>query len=237
MTELYDIHCHILPGVDDGAKDMQMSLEMLRREYEDGVRTVILTPHYRRSMFETPTQVIEETYEELCREVRKAGIRIRLALGREQYIDSGTGQRLKTESSQTMAGSRYVLCEFSYGTEFEFIRDQAYGLRSSGYIPMLAHIERYKCLLGKFDEIDELAELGCRIQVNAGSILGEDGFRVKSFCRKLIKYDMLDFIGSDAHNLRERRPLLGQCSVFLEKLAGAEYVRRIMQENPSEIMA
>lgn len=236
MIGLYDIHCHILPGVDDGSKDVETSLEMLRREYEDGVRNVILTPHFRRNMFETTTEEIGETFKKFRVTARNEGIKINLYLGREQYIDSGTKERLMTRPNQTLAGSRYVLCEFSYETEYDFIRERTTELRSSGFIPLIAHVERYKALRGKYDNLDELKELGCYIQINAGSIIGNDGLLVKHFCKKAIQYDLLDFIGSDAHNLTDRKPCIGECALYLEKHAGRKYTRRIMQENPQMII-
>lgn len=234
MKDLYDIHCHILPGVDDGAKSMDMAVELLHREYEDGVSQIILTPHYRKGMFEPSMEKIMQTYQVLTREAAKIGVK--LHLGCEFYVNMEMADLLESGARPTLAGSRHVLCEFSTGTEASFIRERCQHLFSRGFIPVLAHIERYDALTGDFDLIDELSSYGCLMQVNAGSILGKSGFSAKQFCKKLIKYDMLDLIGSDAHDLKARAPQMGACSEQLKKMADRVYTGRIMRENPAEII-
>ena len=232
---MWDIHCHILPGVDDGAKDMEMAKALLQKEAEDGVQNIILTPHYRRRMFEPEVSLIRDTYEQLKQET--ADWDIRLYLGCEYHANMDMAEELNAGKCLTLGGSRYVLCEFSEGDMTSYITERTYQLLTSGYIPILAHIERYKALTRDFSLIDDLVERGCRMQVNAGSILGEDGFFVRRFCKKLIEYELLHFIGSDAHNLKDRTPRIGECAAFLEKKYGEDYARRLLQYNPEKIMA
>lgn len=234
MIGMYDVHCHILPGVDDGAKTLEDSMRLITKEYQDGVRSIILTPHFRKRMFEPSQERIFNAYEALCNAVQ--GMDIQLYLGCEYHVNMNIVSDLKTGERSTMAGSRYALCEFSSGDNATFIKERCYHLISSGLIPILAHIERYPALTDDFDLIEELVDLGCHMQVNAGSILGDDGFRAKRFCKKLIKLDLLNFIGSDAHDMKERPPRLGDCAAYLEKKYGKEYARRILCDNPSMIV-
>lgn len=234
MRGIYDVHCHILPGVDDGAKTMEESIELIRKEYEDGVRSIVLTPHFRRGMFEPKMEQIYEAFEALTFAVRR--MNLKLYLGCEYHVNMNMAEDLIEGRRPTMAGSSFVLCEFSSEDKAAYINERCYQLISSGFTPILAHIERYPALTKDFDQIGALTELGCRMQVNAGSILGRDGFGTKRFCKKLIEEDLLDFIGSDAHDRKVRPPLLGACAELLEKKYGADYARTIMCSNPSEIV-
>lgn len=234
MRGMWDIHCHILPGVDDGAKDMEMAKALLRKEMQDGVQNIILTPHYRRQMFEPEMSLIYSTYEQLRQETED--LELNLYIGCEYHANMDMAENLNAGKRPTLAGSRYVLCEFSDGDLAAYITERTYQLLANGYIPVLAHIERYRALTKDFSLIDDLVERGCRMQVNAGSILGEDGFFTRRFCKKLIDYDLLHFIGSDAHNLTDRTPRMGECAAYLEKKYGENYARQILQRNPGKIM-
>lgn len=234
MEGIYDIHCHILPGVDDGAADIETAVQLLRMEYRDGVRTIILTPHYRRRMFEPEMEDILSGYDALKSEADNLGIR--LYLGCEYHVNMDMVTVLEEGRRPTMAGSRYVLCEFSGGEEPAYIKERTYHLVSHGYLPVLAHIERYAALRKDFLLVEKLSQLGCLMQVNAGSILGDDGFLVKRFCKKLMAYDLLDLVGSDAHDLKKRIPRMGACAEYLIKKEGKAYAEKILCENPARIL-
>ncbi len=234
MRGMWDIHCHILPEVDDGAKDMEMAKALLQKEMEDGVQNIILTPHYRKRMFEPEMSLVYSTYEQLKQETKDWGIN--LYLGCEYHANMDMVEELNAGMHPTLGSSHYVLCEFSDGDRAAYITERTYHLLANGYIPVLAHIERYKALTKDFSLIDDLVERGCRMQVNAGSILGEDGFFARRFCKKLIDYDLLHFIGSDAHNLTDRTPRIGECAAYLEKKYGADYAQQILWRNPGKIM-
>lgn len=234
LEGIYDVHCHILPGVDDGAGDMETAVQMLRMEYQDGVKTIILTPHYRRRMFEPKMEDILRGFEVLKGRAREFGID--LYLGCEYHVNMDMVTVLEEGKRPTMAGSRYVLCEFSEGDTPSYIKERVYHLISHGYIPILAHIERYAALRKDLLLVEDLSELGCLTQVNAGSILGDDGFLVKRFCKKLMDYDLLDLVGSDAHDLKNRIPRMGACAEYLIKKEGKAYAEKILCENPARIL-
>lgn len=233
MTGLYDIHCHLLPGLDDGADCMETSIALLEKQYENGVRTVIVTPHYRKDMFEPSMKEVKRAYELLRESAEDIGID--LYLGCEYHADMDMLDAFLTGQRPTMAGSRYVLCEFSEAAAKSYIRERGSGLVRSGLIPIFAHIERYQ-EMRDLDFVEEMCEAGCYMQVNAGAILGDDGFRTKSYCKKLIQYNMIRFIGSDAHDLKKRAPNLGRCAEYLKKKVGRLYTDRIMRENPAKII-
>lgn len=230
MTGMIDVHSHILPGVDDGADSLELSVQLLQKEYQDGVRTIILTPHYRRRMFEPSMEQVEEAFFTL--QAANPYQDLKLYLGCEYHANMDMLEDFQEGRRPTMAGSRCVLVEFADNAEVSFIRERTYQMLSGGYTPVIAHIERYKAMTKDIGAIDELSEQGCKIQVNADSIIGKEGFFTKRFCKKLLDYDLIDLIGSDAHNLTDRPPRLGACAEYLEKKMGAEYAAQLMIKNP-----
>jgi len=237
MKNLFDIHSHILPHVDDGAKNMDMALKMIQMEYDDGVRSIILTPHFRREMFETPQEKIEQQFKILkAKAEEKIGMDLQLYLGCEFHANMSMVDTLLNKERPTMAGSGYVLTEFSGATDLAFARERVYELVTHGFIPIIAHVERYPNLRKDMGSLETLREIGAYLQVNAESILGEEGFAIKRFCKKLMKNNMLDFVGTDCHRTNKRIPNLGSCAEYMEKKMGREYTERILVHNPQKII-
>lgn len=178
---LVDIHCHILPGVDDGAPDMETSRAMIRDAYEQGVRYIIATPHYRPEMFEPSMKKVIRVYHELRDYAEEVGIGLRL--GCEYYRNEQMIRHLDKKLRPTMLGSRYVLTEFSTNDSFVTVRNYIYELITKGYRPIVAHVERYFCCQEP-ERIQKLKKLGAQIQINADSVLGYEGHTIKKFlCR------------------------------------------------------
>lgn len=237
MRGIVDIHCHILPNVDDGADGEKEAVQLLKSEYVNGVSDVILTPHYRRGIFETPEDVIEKQFQKLERYVaaRMEG-KINIYLGCEYHRDSQMVSDLNMGKRPTLANSQYVLVEFSSVHGYSVLRKQIYDLVNAGYIPIIAHIERYGCLVNEPSLIEELIALGAEVQVTAGAVLGADGWTIKWFCRKLLKKQIVHYIASDAHNMNTRPVDLGKCAELVEKKYGKPYARKVFIENPRKII-
>ena len=236
MKGLYDIHCHILPGVDDGARNMEESLWMLNKEYQEGVRHVILTPHFRYDMFEPHMNIVTRQFMQLRRAAMNIGDEgMRLYLGCELHSSMDMVECLKKGRRLTLAGSRYVLVEFSNGDEKNYIEERVRSLLMNGFIPIIAHVERYKATRNDIGFLTELKDMGAHIQVNADTISGQDGFGAKTFARKVMKHGLLDFVGSDGHRKTERIPEIGKCVAKMEKTMGSEYVKKIFSKNRGKI--
>ena len=238
MKGIYDIHCHIVPGVDDGAKDLKTSVRMLQKEYDDGVRNIIATPHFRYDMFEPSLEQVKKQFlrvRKAAAEIGEDGIQ--MYLGCELHSSMDMTDCLKKGERLTMSGSRYVLTEFRTSDEKSYIRERVQALIRKGYYPIIAHVERYHSVVKNgLDFIDELRDMGAYIQMNADSIIGEDGFMIKRFCKKVIKEEMLDFVGSDGHDLAKRTPHIGKCYDKIEKMMGTDYADMIFISNPECII-
>ncbi|MDD3141935.1 MAG: capsular biosynthesis protein [Lachnospiraceae bacterium] len=237
MLKLTDIHCHLIPYIDDGAKDKKEAKKLLLMEYKNGVRNIIVTPHYRKGIFESPNVEMHKKFQWLKKAAGEISDDLCVFLGCELYSSSTMVSSLQCGDRPTLAGSSYVLVEFSANHSYNKIRDQIYNLIVNGYKPVIAHIERYSCLRLNNNYIVELKDLGAFMQVNAGSILGEDGWKTKRLCKQLMKKDVIDFVGSDAHNTKERKPNLKECFAYVEKKMGKEYTYQLFVENPEKILS
>lgn len=235
MSGLYDMHCHLLYGVDDGPETIEQSLALLGMEYDDGVRTIFLTPHYRRGMFECPRDVISKHFERLKERAKPLFPELRLILGCEIHVHSDLVQQLRSGSCAPLGDTDYVLLEFEDYADKRELVDGCMEAISGGFRPILAHAERCTAIRKDLELLRRLVELGVQIQMNADSILGENGLRWKWFCKKAMKRELLHYIGSDAHDPDRRRPNLGACAAHVERVMGTTYRDKIMKINPQQI--
>lgn len=233
MYSMIDIHCHLLYGVDDGAKTIEESSAMLKEAKRQGITGIILTPHYRHGMFAYPNERIEEHYAMLQPYADELGIA--LALGTEYHVNSRMVEALESGRCRTLAGTRYVLAEFSYEAEYSYIYQMTQELIFHGFIPIIAHIERCRNLTAEIDTADNLRTLGAWIQMNADAVLGLDGMAVKHYCKKMLKAGYVDVIASDSHGITKRACHMDKCQAFLEKKYGKEYAQKLLYDNPYRI--
>lgn len=227
-----DIHCHILPGVDDGAKNLDQSKEMLDIAYEEGIRIMIATPHHMPEDEDNASpEVIQEKVAQLQAYVDEQGYDMTILPGNEVYFYSEAPELLEEGKINTMAGTDYVLVEFSPMDEGRYIRNSLAELQNMGYEPIIAHVERYDSLCKDLDRITELRDMGILIQVNVASIMGDFGKPMKAVAEKLLKKQMVDFIGTDAHSSGRRAPRVKECAEYLYKKYPAAYVDKILYAN------
>lgn len=234
--EVWDIHNHILFGVDDGAHSLNQALRMLDIAYEEGIKNIILTPHSHPRFKKANVARFREAYRELEAEVKKRYEGLRLYLGCEVYYGDRTLEKLKEGSAIPMADSRYVLLEFDTYDPIEKLKKAVTEMLSNKYKPILAHIERYDCLLDNPEEVDSLIDMGAYIQINAGSVMGNSGLGIKRYTRKLLKGQKVHFIGTDAHKDDRRTPHISKCVRYVGKKYGADYADRVFIKNPQAII-
>ncbi|MBR6478339.1 MAG: protein-tyrosine-phosphatase [Lachnospiraceae bacterium] len=231
-----DIHCHVLPGVDDGSQSMDESLEMLRIAQENGISDMIVTPQYKQGRVGTPREAIGRMIEEVGKYAQLSGINVKLHPGTEIYYNSSLEEKFESGWLATMNDTEYVLVEFSPMETYSYIRNAMDDVFSLGYKPILAHVERYQCMLAKLDNVKDLHDLGVLIQVNADSVAGTFGFKIKHFIKKLLKEQLVDFIGTDAHDEKRRKPELAKCAEVLRKTCDASYADAILFENAAQVL-
>lgn len=236
MTGYWDIHNHILPGVDDGSGCMSETMQMLQEEYQQGVRHVVFTPHYRRGMFAIPREEIQIVYERVCEAAREQFVDMEFYLGCEYYVHKEDTGIVLNDISYQMPGARSVLLEFSYEKSFQSICEIIRKTVQSGMIPILAHIERYECLCGNLNNVASLRNDGAKIQINADSLLGKHGFGMKRFCMKVLKEDIVDFIASDAHDTVNRTVNMKAAIEVVRKKYGSGKAESIFVTGPEQLL-
>ena len=194
---MIDIHNHILYGVDDGSKDLDMSLAMLKEEMEQGVTRVYLTPHQNQQTLTGP--LLKERYQSFLEELKEKGIDMDIRLGAEIYYYPGLKQDLLSGKALTMDESKYVLVEFSTRTETN-VSEIVYELVMAGFTPIIAHIERYPYL--KKEDYFDIKEAGGLIQINSSSF---SHFSSRGLIKYLLKNDLVDYVATDAHDNSKRK--------------------------------
>lgn len=231
-----DIHAHILPGVDDGAENMKEAAELVRMAWANGTRTMILTPHYRGVYKNNTPDYLKERFELFVRKMKIYFPNMYFYLGSEVHYQTEVPERLEQGQILRIHDTEYVLLEFSGTSPRSRIITGVTEVIRYGYVPILAHVERYDAFREDIGLADEVLELGALIQVNADSIMGKQGLRVKNFCHKLLKDEKVHFIASDAHDAVRRPPLLRDCFLYVYKKYGAEYAARVFYHNAQAVI-
>lgn len=232
----FDIHSHILYGVDDGPRDKETSLQMIDIAYKDGIRVMMATPHYHPEKCMMGYQSILDKFNEFREEVKAIYPDLELYLGREIYYTSDVLSVYESGEQLTMHGSKYMLVEYSPRTDFNYIKTSINNIMQSGLIPLIAHVERYMCIIEDIDRVEELREMGAAIQVNSASILGDAGKEIKKFTKKLLKDQLVDVVATDAHSAGTRSPKLEKCASYLTRKYGQEYTEDLLIYNPQRII-
>ena len=231
---MIDIHSHILYNVDDGSESEEMSRSMLDDMASQGVKTLIATPHFRRHMFSHPKERIEEAYETLKPYAAERGIE--LLMGCEYHVDHNIYENLETGAVHTLGDSgSFVLTEYSHSDPLGRILEYTQELVMRGYRPVIAHIERYEVFQRSPKMAADVIDAGAWVQVNANSVLGLDGRGFKKVARKLLDMDLVHCIGSDAHNLTDRKSHMAECFALVQKKYGQARAERLFERNPGEI--
>lgn len=204
--KLTDMHTHILYGIDDGAQSFNDSMELIMEEWAQGVRRIIMTPHYGPKFGYPKRQLLETRFTEIQKEVKKCYPDMKLYLGSELYYQRNTIQNLKEGQALTLAGSKYILVEFGVGDPYSHIFQAVQDIIYAGYLPILAHVERYEAVANHLERAKELVKAGAYLQINARSFTGSFLNKKASFCIKLLKAGLVYFVASDCHDLKSRRP-------------------------------
>ena len=236
MSGFVDIHTHILPGVDDGAADLQQACDMVRMAYENGTVALFLTPHYRDDYSDYSPARLQMRFAQLQNLIAEEVPEVQLYLGTEVRFDSGVPEKLQQGQILAMNGSRFVLLEFSHRALRSQILLGVSELLRYGFTPVIAHAERCNAFYEFPELMAEVLRLGACIQINAGSVMGCHGFAVKRFTRKLLKARQVHFVASDAHDCQNRTPLLKKCFLWVSKKCGQEYAKQVFCANAREMM-
>lgn len=213
-----DLHCHILPGIDDGAKSTEISLQLLHKEKEDGVANIMFTSHfnYERTTVEEYLNKRQESYEKLLEALGKEVADYRFKLGAEVFFSPGLCE-LDAEKL-CLGDTDYMLLEFPTSHKPHFIKETLYNLQSQGIVPLIAHVERYQYVMEDLSILYDWVSAGAYAQINAGSLLRND--KEAKLLLKLINWNLVHVIGTDTHSMDKRSPKMAQAMALVEEKLG-----------------
>ena len=235
---MVDLHAHLLPGVDDGAADIDEAIAMCRRAAADGITAAVVTPHQRHEQWpNTDRDALRAGFETL-RRAAPAGLG--LALGAEIAVDSELVDEVESLPGGNLlplAGSRYLLLELPVQPGGPEPRAVVHELVVAGWRPIVAHPERIPWLAGEPDLLTSLVERGALLQLTAMAVTGEFGGRARECCAYLLDADLAHFVASDAHDAVRRPPVLSEAFRAIAGGWGEERARRLMEDNPQAVLA
>lgn len=197
-----DIHSHLLPGLDDGVENMEDALEVIQAFHNLGFKKLITTPHVMGDFFKNKNEDITKKLEEVQAAVKAKGIDIVLEAAAEYYLDEWFIDKVNNDKPLLTLGDKYVLIETSYINESNQLHEILFKVKSKGYIPVLAHPERYTYLYDDFSKYERIYELGALFQINTISLSGYYSKKAKQVAETLVDKGMVDFLGSDCHGIR-----------------------------------
>ena len=235
--KMIDIHMHLIPGVDDGAEDMEMALVMMIRAGRQGIPQIIATPH--SDAFQFSGESVESIFGELVDNAAKVCPDRKLYLGCEVYCETRIMEEvvgaLDSGAYPTMNGTKYVLMEFSQWVYPENTVPCIKALVQAGYKPIIAHMERYQNLRGNEALVNQFREMGALIQLNVYSLYDEEDDSVRNWARRLVQERKVDFLGTDAHRTYHRPPSAEHGLNWLYENLEKDYVDAIAWANAQDM--
>lgn len=229
---MIDMHSHIIPMVDDGSKNIEITTKMLEEAHNAGFSTIFATPHY----FDEHTSVCREKMLEHFEKVKSLAnsLGIELLLGNEVYIQHNLPDVVKDNKVSLMNQSRYLLMEIPRNNDINYLEDIVFELSTMKIIPILAHPERYRIVREDPEVLYDLADKGVLFQLNSGSLIGDYGDGVKKLATKLLKHNVYQFMGSDAHHY-DRYEVYKEAVDIVKKTVGEEQAKLLTEINPNKV--
>jgi len=232
---MFDIHNHILPGVDDGSSCIEESLLLVKEEYEQGVRSIVLTPHFRKGMFDVSPEDRLNVFRETSFAISKTYPDMKVYLGCEVYLDVDTVECFANPVNR-MLGSNIVLVEFCYDISFVQMMELIKNVQNQGFTVIIAHIERYDALRGSINNVRLLKTMGCYLQVNAATIAGKHGFMNRLLADKYLGEGIVDFVASDCHDVKNRKVYLDKAYKRIKRKFGNDIASDLFCKNAEALL-
>ena len=233
---MIDIHCHILPNVDDGSESLEESIAMAKIAESEGITRIVNTSHCHFDFKYKKGNELKLELEKFNQVLKEENINIEVLLGNELYYTSDLIERFNELDFFSMNNSKYILMEFSTLNFPKNIEDVIYEIKIRGYIPIIAHAERYKQVQEDVNIVLDCIKEGALIQVNASSILGKNGEKAEDTSKKLLDNNMVHFVATDAHSSNRRRPLIKDSYNYILKNYGKEVSEKLFIENPTAVI-
>ncbi len=234
--KLIDLHCHLLPGIDDGAKDLETSLAMARMAASEGISTIVCTPHILPGVYNNTGPVIRQAVAQLSEKVSGAGIPIRLLAGADVHIAPDLDVRLGDGRALALNDSRYLLLEPPHHQLPRRLEDLIFGLQAAGYAPIVTHPERLSWIDGHYDLIKRLVDNSVLMQLTAGSLMGRFGRRPRYWAERMLDDGLCHVLATDAHNTEQRAPRMAEARELVAQRLGEDEATNLVLTRPLGIL-
>jgi protein-tyrosine phosphatase len=229
-----DLHTHVLPGIDDGAADLEDAVAMARLAVDDGILVLVATPHANVGR---PHADVAERVAELQAALDAAAVKLRVLPGAEIALSPDVPARLSDRTLPTLAGSRYVLVELPFNVAPPNVEQTLFEIQVAGFVPVMAHAERYRYTQGTPERLAEWCQRGSILQVNAGSLRGDFGPGSRRAAEEVVRRGWPAVLASDAHESRRRRPELAFARALVAEMADAARAVELLEAGPDAIVA
>ena len=233
---MIDLHCHMLPGIDDGAKDLATALEMARIAVQDGIEQTACTPHIYPGMYENESGGILSACQALQARLDYEGIKLRLSYGADTHLVPEMLTGIKNGRIPTLNGTRYFLLEPPHHVAPPQFKESVFNTVAAGYTPLITHPERLTWAEEHYEDFVELAHQGAWIQVTAGALTGRFGRNARYLAEQMLDDGIVHVIATDAHNIKSRAPLLAEGREAAIEWVGAEEAGRMVEERPLAVL-
>jgi protein-tyrosine phosphatase len=238
LADLFtDIHCHLTPGIDDGAQSWDETLAMARMAVDDGIATIVVTPHQLGAYSHNTGDVIRARVRELQAFLDQNNVELRVLPGADVRIEPGLVGKLRRGEVLTLGDhGRHVLLELPHELYFP-LEKLIEELGAAGMVGILSHPERNEGILTRPGVLSPLVNAGCLMQITAGSLVGAFGPHVQKFCDQLIEQQLVHFVSTDAHSPKTRRPVLRPAFDRLVRRVGSDFAEAVCCHHPAQVAA
>jgi protein-tyrosine phosphatase len=233
---MIDLHCHILPGLDDGASDLAVALDMARLFVADGVSVVACTPHILPGLYHNTGPGIRQAVADLQGELYREGIPLRLVPGADNHIIPNSVAKITSGELLTIADSRYLLIEPPHHVAPQRLETVFFELLAAGYVPILTHPERLRWIDAQYTAIQRLAGAGVWMQITAGSLAGAFGANAQYWAERMLDEGWVHILATDAHDPRRRYPDLGRGRELAARRLGQLEAHHLVYTRPSGVL-
>ena len=233
---MIDIHTHALPGIDDGSKNVEMTMQMLDEAYAAGFTDIITTSHYIENEYDIPKKTRQEIINALQEQLNEEGININLYNGAEAFITNNLASLVDEGKIPTLANSHYVLFEIPMTSKVLYLNQVLEDLITSGYRPIIAHPERYSIVQENPNIAIEWVKSGALLQSNYASMVDRYGHKAKKTLIKLLNANAIHFLGSDTHRPKNNYKQMDEILEEWKKVIDKRTLKLLSTKNPEKIL-
>ena len=236
---MIDLHCHVLPGLDDGSRSAEESLAMARLALQDGIRTIVATPHALDGVYNVPLAEITEGVAAFQELLSAKGLELKICVGADVHLSPGMADQIKRGALGTINDTgRYFLLELPPQTIPSGIKEEIFGLKMAGITPIITHPERHPAIMRDMNLLYDFIAMGALSQITAMSLTGEFGGGVQRCSQELLKHRLVHVMASDAHSADSRPPLLSRAVNEAAELTGSDSLAAsLVNHLPAKILA